>query len=345
VSADLSVRAAGPGDTDRILALLRVSLGEGSIPREREYWQWKHERNPFGASPMLVAEADGGLVGLRAFMRWRWAAGSAEWPAVRAVDTATHPQWQGRGIFSRLTRQLVEQMKAEGVRFVFNTPNAKSRPGYLKMGWQSVGRTDLWIRPLRPHRLAGAALRVRRKGSKGPSAEPVASTAPTAADVLGTPALRDVVSRLAASADSPALTTPRSLQYLAWRYGDVPGFRYHALVEGDGEDGAAIVFRFKRRGALVELRLCEVLAGRGRRSRRMFGRVIARAASSAPADFAAAMLPATEAAGRLLLASRFIPAYRAGPILTVRPLASGANRPDPMDRASWMPSIGDLELF
>ncbi len=150
MNATLQVRAGASADTDRILELVRLSLGEGVIPRAREYWEWKHHANPFGHSPVLLAEADGELVGLRVFMRWEWSAGSQRLRAVRAVDTATHPAWQGQGIFSRLTRALVQQMTDEGVHFIFNTPNEKSRPGYLKMGWRALGRTDLWIRPLHP---------------------------------------------------------------------------------------------------------------------------------------------------------------------------------------------------
>ena len=66
--------------------------------------------------------------------------------AVRAVDTATHPDYQGRGIFRLLTLAGVEAMTAEGVQFVFNTPNDQSRPGYLKMGWLRVGRPSTSVR-------------------------------------------------------------------------------------------------------------------------------------------------------------------------------------------------------
>jgi GNAT superfamily N-acetyltransferase len=147
---DLVIRPAVDSDAEGILQLLKVSLGEGSIPRNAAYWSWKHLRNPFGVSPVLIAEADGSLVGLRVFMRWTWKRGGEDVLAVRAVDTATHPDWQGKGIFTRLTLALVERMKADRVQLIFNTPNRYSRPGYLKMGWSSVGKASLWIRPVRP---------------------------------------------------------------------------------------------------------------------------------------------------------------------------------------------------
>ena len=121
-----------------------------------EFFRWKHLENPFGRSFMLVAEADGRIVGLRAFMRWEFVAGDRRFRAVRAVDTATHPDHQGKGIFSRLTLEALDALRDQA-DFVFNTPNEKSLPGYLKMGWQVVGRVPIRIRVRRPIRFATRA--------------------------------------------------------------------------------------------------------------------------------------------------------------------------------------------
>ena len=43
-------------------------------------------------------------------------------------------------MFTKLTMHGLAAMQADGVDFVFNTPNSQSRPGYLKMGWREVGR-------------------------------------------------------------------------------------------------------------------------------------------------------------------------------------------------------------
>ena len=66
--------------------------------------------------------------------------------AVRAVDTATHPDFRGQGVFSALTLGALEELRSDGVAFVFNTPNERSRPGYLKMGWQPVGQVRVLAR-------------------------------------------------------------------------------------------------------------------------------------------------------------------------------------------------------
>jgi GNAT superfamily N-acetyltransferase len=337
------IREGTPGDTARILELVRCSLGEGLIPRDLAYWEWKHHLNPFGESPVLLAEAGGELVGLRVFMRWRWRSGSQTIAAVRAVDTATHPRWRGRGIFKKLTLALVEQMEAEGVSFVFNTPNSQSRPGYLKMGWSAVGRTDLWIRPLRPLRILRAAA---RRGVGMPPDTVAPDVFPEVQILCDRPELAKLLDHVALGATQDArLTTPRSLDYLRWRYAAVPGFRYHALFEFDASDGAAVVFRYKERGALLELRICELLVGRGGQSRRMARALLDRVCKEGLADYVSIMAAASTADQRVVLRSGFLPAFRLGPILTVRPLQSGMSGVDPLQRGSWRLSIGDLELF
>jgi hypothetical protein len=96
---ELTIRPGQPEDVDGILELVRASMGVGDIPREREYWEWKHVRNPFGASPVLLAEAEGKLVGLRVFMRWEWRRDDRRVRSVRAVDTAPIPSGRAGGSF------------------------------------------------------------------------------------------------------------------------------------------------------------------------------------------------------------------------------------------------------
>lgn len=340
VRTDLTVRPTGPEDTGRILELLRLSLGEGQIPRSREYWTWKHEANPFGASPGLVAEVDGEIVGLRVFMRWGWRAGEREVGAVRAVDTATHPEWRGRRIFTRLTLELVERLEANGsAAFVFNTPNDRSRPGYLKMGWSQVGRVSLWVRPRRPWRILrsllakGGAPRVERDepGKAFPSVGRFL-------DRLGVDSFL-----VDSGAGDRRLSTRRSSDYLRWRYAEIPGFDYRAIWSKE-DGGAAVIFRVRRRGDLLELRLCETLVRPGSSAQHRAGALIRKLVRAMPVDYAVAMGAPGTPERRALLRSGFLPAPRTGPILTVRPL-SDRLEPDPLRRSSWRLSIGDLELF
>jgi GNAT superfamily N-acetyltransferase len=346
-------------------ACLGARPGAGSEPAERgeEFWRWKHERNPFGRSPGLVALHAGEPVALRAFLRWRWRVDGRDLEAVRAVDTATHPVWRRRGLFRRLTTELVERLRAEGTALVFNTPNPKSRAGYLAMGWHDVGRVPLLVRPRRPGRLLKAALAglgrrggIPSTGSDAPIDPGAGSSLRPVGELLEAPALPGL---LASRRAMPGrLETARSPDYLRWRYAEAPGVRYLAdwsLDRGSdpspdgvaGAGGAAIVVRSRVRRGLRELTLAEILVSDDPAGRAAAAGLIGRLVRSAEADYVAALATPGSPERAVLRSAGFLPlppsAGRGGPRLVVRPLAPIA--PDPRNPAAWRLSVGDLELF
>jgi len=334
----IDVRPAADDDEPRVLELLNESFqGARSEPWSSAYFRWKHRLNPFGRSLMLVAEAEGRIIGLRAFMRWRFRTGERTLEAVRAVDTATHPDHQGRGVFSRLTLAALDALGGN-VDFVFNTPNDKSRPGYLKMGWHLVGQLPVSIRVRRPIRFA-SGLRTLR--DQGPTAVPPAVDAERAVDVL---AEEDGLAGLLANERGPdhRLGTPRDAAFLRWRYGSAPGLDYRAIrhSEGDRLRGLAI-FRVRQRGRLWEATVAEVIVEPGdhRAARRLFRDVVA----AAPVDHLACHVPVGSTAAAAMRRSGFLKSPK-GIAFTVNRLRDDFS-PDPTDLRSWALSLGDVEVF
>ena len=216
-TATLGVRQATDDDLPAVLELLQASLGWVPDDAYERFFAWKHHQSPFGRSPAWVAvDPDAGdrVVGFRTVSRWQFARGDATVPAVRAVDTATHPDYQGRGIFSLLTRQALDELRAAGVAFVFNTPNDRSRPGYFKMGWQLVERLPVASTPRSPLSLLRLA-RARTPADKW--------SAPTDAGVPVSEVLADAEATTAllaaARPDDDRLRTLHTpaLPELAWR--------------------------------------------------------------------------------------------------------------------------------
>jgi GNAT superfamily N-acetyltransferase len=120
-------------DLDSILDILGRSL---SHPGNRDWFMWKHVENPFGASPGFVAVENGKILGVRLFMKWKFRMGNSVLEALRPVDTATHPDARGKGVFKMLTLDALNVLNPSGNQIIFNTPNNNSLPGYLKMGWK-----------------------------------------------------------------------------------------------------------------------------------------------------------------------------------------------------------------
>src|SRR5690242_14473911 len=200
---------------------------DGNDPRFEMLYRWKHEHNAFGPSPAWVAVDGDRVAGIRVFMRWEFVVDGRVMRAVRAVDTATDPAYQGRGIFTRLTRHALDAVTADGVDFVFNTPNDQSRPGYLKMGWEVVGKLPVAARPRSPLslvRMAAARVPADRWSAPCDAGEPADATLE---DEAG---LRDL---LATQPAPPGLRTRVTPEFLRWRYG-TPLLAYRAVVAPGG---------------------------------------------------------------------------------------------------------------
>jgi GNAT superfamily N-acetyltransferase len=334
----LRIRPYVPEDEPAVLALLVGALGEGpSGQRTPDFFRWKHLENPFGESLLLVAELDDEIVGLRAFLRWGFTVGDRSLRAVRAVDTATREDQRGKGIFSTLTKAAVAELRTD-TDLVFNTPNGSSRPGYLKMGWQEVGRVPVWIKVRRPVSFA-RGVRSATSVNARPARE-ITVTAPSASDGFGDDTdLRAFLSELGHPAER--LATPYSSEYLTWRYAKAPlGYRAIVARTAGRIDGIAI-FRVRPRGTLWEATIADLLVRPD--DRKTAAELIDRVAASADVDH----LTCHFATGSpQLAASRrrmFLRSPRGELILTVNPLRDGLEFVS--DFGSWAVSAGTLEVF
>ncbi|MBM3675083.1 MAG: GNAT family N-acetyltransferase [Actinobacteria bacterium] len=326
-SAPLTLRRAAERDRAAILDLLRVSLGREVDDRYDALFAWKHEENAFGPSPAWVACDGDRLAGFRTLMRWEFV--DPEHPAttvraVRAVDTATHPDYQGRGIFTRLTLHALDELATEGVDLVFNTPNDQSRPGYLKMGWQVVGKVPTVVRPAHWYRLgriAKARVPAERWSTPSDAGRPAAEVL---ADAAGLAELLD------AQATRPGLHTRLRPDVLQWRFG-TPLLGYRALVAPGGAREGLAIFRIRQRGTACEAALVALLTRAG--DRRTAGRLVRAVAREAEADYVLALGgPAWWPGGLVRLP-------RVGPILTCKPIGTKGSP------SRWDLTLGDIELF
>lgn len=315
VDADaLTIRQANPDDRPGVIGVAVRALGWRGDERDRDFFAWKHEGNPFGPSPAWVAVEGGQIAGFRTFLRWEFIRGTERLQMVRAVDTATDPDHQGKGIFRRLTQSAVAELTSAGYDAVFNTPNSQSRPGYLKMGWTELGRPALGARPRGPR----AALQMTRSRTAAEKWSEATTVGQPAAEALRGPGLESLLATLPAPA---GWGTPLSAPYLRWRYGFEP-LHYRALEVR----GGLVIFRVRRRGPSREIALCEWLApGPDRRALRQL--------LSAAGDYVVAC--------NLGIAQGLVPLPRLGPVVTWRPLA----RPSVPALGDLALRLGDLELF
>lgn len=323
-AADLTIRTASEDDQAGVLDLFRDTLGWRPGDPNEALFAWKHRDNPFGASPAWVALHDDRVVGYRTFLRWCFLDDEGKTlRAVRAVDTATARDYQGLGIFGRLTIQAVADLTRAGEGFVFNTPNDQSRPGYMKMGWTVARRLPIGVLP------ANAKALARMARARVPA--DLWSKATTAGEDAGA-VLQDVrvAGRLLHHASQHGCRTDRSPAYLAWRTALRPlHYRILPVSSQDWAEGG-LVFRLRRRGEALEAVIIEQLVPDWRTG----AGLVARLLRATGADYAIG-LRTGPSAGLVPMPVRGL-----GPLLTTRPLAAA-----PPALKDWALTLGDVELF
>lgn len=113
---------------------------------DEKYLQWLYAENP-----------EGRVVGYDAWHGSRLAAHYVCIPArmrllgvartgLLSLNTATHPDFQGKGLFTRLAEQVYSSAAMEGFEFVYGVANANSTPGFVrKLGFSQLGQLDAKI--------------------------------------------------------------------------------------------------------------------------------------------------------------------------------------------------------
>ena len=314
--SDIVAREYTDGDLAGVLDLLKASLGETPIlKRTPELFAWKHLVNPFGRSIMMVAESEGRIVGLRALMRWDLDHPSGRLRGVRAVDTATHPDFQRRGIFRLLTSTAVDLARADGIDLIFNTPNPQSGAGYLSMGWQEVDHIGVLARPM----LGLLRSNPPHEGLPDPS---------DFADDQVLDAVPDVDIR-----ESDKLRTPRTQEYLKWRFARHPTARYFCA----GDDGNTVVARPNIRNGRKELVISDLFGPAP-------GRSLSRWIHRSRADYAAGWFSPGSPERKAAMRAGLLPVPRVRSLrLIARPLRTLPF--DVFDLRNWDLAMSDLELL
>ena len=195
---------------DEVIAVINTAFG---FDRSDDWYRWKHREGPWGASHGVVARDRRGIVGVRLLLPWRLAGPAGTLAAHRAVEAATAPRAQGKGIFSLVNRHLMEAKSSQGAGLIFSTPNERSRGGYLKLGWSWLTAVPHVWRPVLPR---------RRRGDR-----PLEDS--------------DATAQLSPTTPADRIVTAWSPSSLAWRLDARSGHHYRSLADAQSRSG--LVYR------------------------------------------------------------------------------------------------------
>ncbi|AGN02483.1 hypothetical protein L593_12720 [Salinarchaeum sp. Harcht-Bsk1] len=227
-AAEYSIRPYESGDADRFLSLYETVWG---TTKSRAWFDWRFAANPRSDGiEMIVAEADGQLVGAEPLLPYRLRAGDEVLDAYQPVDWIVHPEYRRQGIFSAMTESLLSSVGADA-DLLFNFPNEQLLPGIQKFDWQAIATATCRYRVQDP---AAVAMREATGSRSTPSLFATAASpivrgglrmcdrfAPAHADVSisrvrGVPV--ETVSERYDASVPPKLHVPRDRAYLEWRF-------------------------------------------------------------------------------------------------------------------------------
>lgn len=121
------------GDEPAITALFEVVFGR---PMSLEFWRWRFLDHPAGGPLVMLAFAEGALVGHYAASRAPLSLHGEYHPAALSMTTMTHPDWRGRRLFEKTADALYATLPEQGITAVYGFPNpAVHALRIMRAGW------------------------------------------------------------------------------------------------------------------------------------------------------------------------------------------------------------------
>lgn len=126
----------------QVTALLRTVFPEAAH-FTADVLRWQYVDNPDGPAVGFNAWAGDTLAAHYVTIPMRARVDGMEEAGLLSLNTATHPQHQGKGLFTRLAEATYAAGAAQGKGFVVGVANANSTPGFTrKLGFQLVAPLD-----------------------------------------------------------------------------------------------------------------------------------------------------------------------------------------------------------
>lgn len=246
------VEIAGEGDHAGVLSLLRDSFGSkqriSAGAFSKEFWDWKFENSPYGRAIVQVIKSRGEVIATGSLWPFSFAHGGEIVRAFETCNVAVDANFRRQGLFTTLLDARVELARARGANFLFSFPNNQSLPGYLKSGWQFVGRVPWLIRVRHPFAVLLSRLH---------NAKTVAIPIPDSFQL--TDSLIEGLEESGNGLES-GISLDRPDGYWNWRFRQRPGREYGVIRSRSGTSSRAIFTLGEKPAGLIEMVVVDLVA-------------------------------------------------------------------------------------
>lgn len=134
------------GDEYQILNLFREAFGE---EESLDFWEWKFMQCPFGKGIIKLLFDGETLIGTYAAIPMNIQIQNTIISAIWSIDTMTHPDYRGQGVFPYLAKKFYKECERRGFRFVYGFPNQLIYPIRIrKLGWKGLGKMSILCKEL-----------------------------------------------------------------------------------------------------------------------------------------------------------------------------------------------------
>ena len=123
--------------------------------------RWLYAQGPEGppTTMLCVVQETGEVVGCGSFVRRPLWVGGRRVMGGLLCDFAVARSHRVVGAALAIQRALLEAAPAAGAEVLYGYPNERSQAIFKRLGYQAVGQTSTWVKPLRTARLLRGALR------------------------------------------------------------------------------------------------------------------------------------------------------------------------------------------
>lgn len=126
--------------------LFRACFPSAGKLADHAYLRWLYAENPAGTVIGFNAREGGRLAAHYVCVPVPVELDGARAHALLSLNTATHPEFQGRGLFTRLAELTYSAGAEQGARLVYGVANANSTPGFVrKLGFALVSPLEAKI--------------------------------------------------------------------------------------------------------------------------------------------------------------------------------------------------------
>lgn len=147
---EIRLRECEPSDTVERMRLFHAAFPEvqnqstGSI----DHYHWKFRTFPHSPNSYeYCGSYDQGLASYYAALPFRYLIAGSPATAGMVCDVMTHPQFQGKGLFTQIGRYATNQLQNHGLDFTTGYPIRKEViPGHIKVGWSRAFYLPLYLK-------------------------------------------------------------------------------------------------------------------------------------------------------------------------------------------------------